>query len=516
MKSGDMLARSYDTNYTFGGVHGMTLANGTCDGNGTCTSGAWVNGTTKDGPWFFGRPQGDRVSFNCLGSNYTETAGLEHLNCPGGLRAQVQFQSCWNGKDLYLEDNSHVAYMSQIDNGICPPGYPIQFVHLFYEVLYYINFIDQSKGGRFVFSNGDPTGMFTLLFRNILINLTGYGFHGDFINGWNSNTLEAALDQCANDVTIQGQISLCPPLAVSDTSQASFNCPEQSPRVAEKTHGMLDKLPGCITITEGPDKAPLDSLVCPADAPQPSLNPTPTHSGSYVTFMPVAGKTYDSWTYLGCANETAADQPRALSGPSMVNASMTIELCRSFCSGKGLPLAGLEYSDQCYCGMNIDPSSSFGQNCDPMVCGGNRSEFCGGPSRVSVWNSTLYTGLYQMTPSVIGQEIHTSLGAARYLGCANDDFNTRGRAINVASFANSTVMDIETCISFCAKTRTTLAGMEYGDECYCGNELANGSSVGGSKSCTMSCASNATEYCGGPSALSLWNISAITNTNRGA
>ena len=105
------------------------------------------------------RPYGDRVSFNCLtDSPLPETPNLSMTNCPRGLRAQVQFQSCWDGKHKYLADNSHVAYMSAIDNGVCPPGYPVQLMHLFYEVLYGVNDI-KLDGGRFVFANGDPTGM---------------------------------------------------------------------------------------------------------------------------------------------------------------------------------------------------------------------------------------------------------------------------------------------------------------------------------------------------------------------
>ena len=105
-----------------------------------------------------GRPVADRVSFACLDTQpLPETPGLSRTQCANGLRAQIHFQSCWNGKDLYKEDFSHVAYMSEIDNGVCPPGYPVHFMHLFLEVLYSVFDIKQD-GGRFVFANGDPTG----------------------------------------------------------------------------------------------------------------------------------------------------------------------------------------------------------------------------------------------------------------------------------------------------------------------------------------------------------------------
>ena len=141
--SGNKAARSYD--------------------NQTMT---WGNAT------YPGRPVADRVSFVCL------TAGLSPpdqpylqtpTRCINGMRAQVAFQACWNGVDLYKSDNSHVAYLSGIDNGVCPPGYEIQLPLVFVETDYgTANVPEGNDDSRFVFSQGDPTG---------------YGFHADFQNG---------------------------------------------------------------------------------------------------------------------------------------------------------------------------------------------------------------------------------------------------------------------------------------------------------------------------------------------
>lgn len=38
------------------------------------------------------------ISFTCLGANKPETNGIPNYPCPGGLRAQVFFPACWNGK----------------------------------------------------------------------------------------------------------------------------------------------------------------------------------------------------------------------------------------------------------------------------------------------------------------------------------------------------------------------------------------------------------------------------------
>ena len=495
MLSGDMTARSYDNStYTFGGTGGMTLVGGSCDGDGTCTGGTWNTGAVAGGPQFFGRPVSDRVSFNCLDHGEPETPGISSTSCADGLRAQLHLQSCWDGVNLYKSDNSHVAYMSQIDNGICPPTHPVQFVHLFYEVLYGVNNINKDKGGRFVFSDGDPTG---------------YGFHGDFLNGWNMTVQTAALAECANTDNA-GQITACAPLMLSQSDSAGYNCPEQPPLVAEPVHGMLNQLPGCNNVTVGPEAAAMSSMTCPAGSPQPSLNPAPTNPlGPAHTFLPVPGKTYSNWTYLGCANDSTS--ARALSGASTSSPKMTTETCQSFCATHGLPLAGTEYGSECYCGLSLSQGSALGQACGGMICSGNRSELCGGSNSISVWNSTTYNGTYAMFPSKAGNTLsYISGGTARkasYLGCAPDNVNNFGRALNGASYTDGAAMTIESCVRFCAGKGLAIAGTEYAGECYCGNQLGSGSTVGAGMACTMACTGNATEWCGGSSALSVCNVS---------
>jgi hypothetical protein len=73
--------------------------------------------------------------------------------------------------------------MSQIDNGACPLGYPVQLIHIFFEVLYSVNSIIRDENGTFFFSNGDAAG---------------YGFHGDFLNGWNVDVQNSTIKTRAN------------------------------------------------------------------------------------------------------------------------------------------------------------------------------------------------------------------------------------------------------------------------------------------------------------------------------
>jgi hypothetical protein len=282
--------------------------------------------------WNGGRPVADRVSFVCLdnANQYPEVPSMVNTHCSNGMRAQIHFQSCWDGVNLYKTDNSHVAYMSGIDNGKCPPSHPVQLVHLFYEIYYSVNAIDQSDGGRFVFSNGDTTG---------------YGFHGDFLNGWDNSVLGPALQQCATGDNGSGQIQDCPPLAAVNSASYAINCPERPPLLDESVKGTLAKLPGCITVTSGPQAATSAEVNCAQGVPLPAVNAFTPSTATDAPVLPAINSTTDGWTFMGSADDGNA--VRALAGASWADDSMSVEKCQQFCTSKNFPLAGLEYGREC-------------------------------------------------------------------------------------------------------------------------------------------------------------------------
>ena len=397
-----------------------------------------------------GRPISDRVSFACLDSSgpLKEQPFLNITSCDDGLRAQIQFQSCWDGIHLYKPDQSHVAYLSDIDNGYCPPDHPVLMMHLFFEVLYSVVNINTTDGGMYVFSNGDATG---------------FGFHGDFINGWDNATQVAAIEQCAN--TADGSIQACPPLAASDDPYFNINCPEQPPIFNETVQGLLKAIPGCNPVTAGNGTAPQN--ICPI---QPVLNYV-NNSANYTRIIPTPGLEINDFTYLGCANDTGA--VRSLTGSMYTSTtSMTIEACTSFCASAGYLLAGLEYSSQCYCGAFTDPNQPIltTATCGDqafMVCSGNGLEFCGAPNLLQVWNNTQYTGQIITGPPVPGVTILQlpSTGSADYLGCYTDTGNPRtlnASVSNIIPIMSSNPMTLEYCASLCQKNgKFQYFGTEY-------------------------------------------------------
>ncbi|RMD39851.1 hypothetical protein DV735_g5278, partial [Chaetothyriales sp. CBS 134920] len=103
----------------------------------------------------------------------------------------------------------------------------------------------------------------------------------------------------------------------------------------------------------------------------------------------------------------------------------------------------------------------------------------------------------------------TSPPAANYtfLGCVTDPINPR--ALSDAYYHSSTAMTTEYCAASCSTY--AFFGTEYSGECFCGNTLAAGSTnASSSAECNMACSGDASEICGGPSRLSLYENTAYS------
>ncbi|KAK3717744.1 hypothetical protein LTR37_005515 [Vermiconidia calcicola] len=455
-----------------------------------------------------GRPVADRISFVCLpdGPPLPEYPYMFNTTCANGMRAQIAFQSCWNGKELYKQDNSHVAYLSGIDNGICPPTHPIQLPTLFMETLYAVSQVpDQTPEGRFVFSQGDPTG---------------YGFHADFQNGWETNVLADATKNCLVPDNF-GQISYCPSLYASQNNGYSVNCPERPAQIGEPVHGLLDHLPGCIRITDGPESAPASSMNCPPSIPPPRIFAT-KDSVPRPTASPVPGALFGvaQNKYLGCYNDSAASSYRTLNAISTTNyQAMTVEWCQNWCMQKGYRLSGVEYAQECHCDNEINPTSVSGQrectwNCGgTMTSGTGKQQICGGLGHINVYNNTdsNFDAFGDMTDTAGNAQPYSPPAGVgpNYLGCYSDG-SSSGRALTGAVTADR-YMTIEKCAEYCtAGIGYQYYGLEFASQCYCGNTFQNSGrlltrdSTPNNNTCQMRCGGSQPQICGGPNVLSVY------------
>jgi len=189
------------------------------------------------------------LGFNCLNYNINPEGSLyrhylpekSYLDeqCAQGVRFEIMFPSCWDGKNLDSANHrSHVAYPDLVMTGACPPGFPVKLPGLFYETIWATNsFV--GKAGEFVISNGDPNGQ---------------GYHADFMNGWDEKFLQQAVDTCTNP---SGNIYDCP-IFTLQSEDTQRKCKMQVPEVLrnEKVAGSVgDVLPGGVPIQYGPGPA---------------------------------------------------------------------------------------------------------------------------------------------------------------------------------------------------------------------------------------------------------------------
>ena len=98
------------------------------------------------------------------------------------LRGEITFPSCWDGKNSDSAD--HKSHMTYPENGWaagkCPDSHPVRVPTLFFEAEF-MTFGIAEPGDSLVYSYND---------------WEGYGFHGDFLNGWKDGAIDQLLYFC--------------------------------------------------------------------------------------------------------------------------------------------------------------------------------------------------------------------------------------------------------------------------------------------------------------------------------
>ncbi|GAA5950018.1 hypothetical protein JCM3765_004166 [Sporobolomyces pararoseus] len=319
------------------------------------------------------------IGWNCLGSQSpTRNPWLPRVNCPNGLRGEVRFPSCWDGVNLYKPDQSHVAY-SRGESGPCPASHKKRLVTIFFEVFYDVDRFKndwlkaKNPKSPFVLAQGDPTG---------------YGYHGDFLNGWDVPILQRALDKC--DSQTSGNIEECKVLELYDRQKDGY-C-RKTPDINEVVLGNVKKLPGCNPVTTTSKAAKKASSTCP-NLKLPSIfSPPSVYNGSVVPVgakvpkgTPKVTTSYNSYKYLGCYQD---------SGPRLFSTTLSPKLksvksCLDAAKKQGFAYAGLEYGGECYA-SNTKPAQTkrIGYDKCSMTCKDDGSTICGGPNALTTYRLT--------------------------------------------------------------------------------------------------------------------------------
>ncbi|KAF2198806.1 hypothetical protein GQ43DRAFT_143125 [Delitschia confertaspora ATCC 74209] len=256
------------------------------------------------------------LGFNCL--NYAkdpEASMYRHFmpdkdyldeHCTNGIRAEIFFPSCWNGNDTDSNNHrDHMAYPDTVNDGVCPEGFKTRVPSLFYETIW-DTYAFHSMPGQFVFANGDPTG---------------YGYHADFMTGWDVDFLQSAVHTCTNP---SGNITDCPLFNIQSEDEGA-KCNFKTPSIlkADNCDGPADGLCGNVAVQNGPDYA--------------SVNPKPTGSKGVPQYTPPASLAFQVPTLSYKAPTTAVTDKygggisiaRVPGAPAETNQPMEMDLTLS-------------------------------------------------------------------------------------------------------------------------------------------------------------------------------------------
>jgi hypothetical protein len=265
-----------------------------------------------------------------------------------------------------------------------------------------------------------------------------------------------------------------------------------------------------------------------------SSTATSTTSVTPPTAVPVVNPGVAGYSSLGCYHEPSGIRALTYEFDTI---PQSVEACLTLCEKSTYTYAGLEYGGECWCDNTLNAGAYIVgiTNCS-MPCNGNSSELCGGSELLNLYSLTVSvtTKTATMTsvsasdsvmttpatassstlsisasstsisaPTSTGPVVNSGVDGYISLGCYTEA--TQGRALaHQLSTVNETVAD---CLDLCAGAYT-YAGLEYGGECWCGNDLGVGAGPTDASACTMPCNDNRTELCGGPSLLNLYQSNA--------
>ncbi|KAF5021795.1 hypothetical protein F66182_6170 [Fusarium sp. NRRL 66182] len=222
------------------------------------------------------------------------------------------------------------------------------------------------------------------------------------------------------------------------------------------------------------------------------------------------------YQYVGCFKEN--NPGRQLSHLLYANGSSTNEICISACGESGMTFCGTQYRSECWAGNRIPKQKVHDKNCN-FDCAGSLNQFCGGNgidgsgSYISLFADTLQwdgsfasvtTSSSGSTATPKGPSVNPGVHEYTSIGCYTEA--TVGRALPHGRGVDSaTVSD---CVQACSDDNFLYAGIEYGGECYCGDGFTDGSVPAALTDCGMLCNGNASEYCGGPNRLNVYQLNA--------
>ncbi|ESZ92207.1 hypothetical protein SBOR_7416 [Sclerotinia borealis F-4128] len=421
-------------------------------------------------------------------------AGFPDINCDAfaaPMRLDVHFPSCYNPAAGLSDYKTNMDWPTK---GNCPKGW-VHTPHIFYEVYYdTLAFASQWTPGQgkqpFVLSNGDPTG---------------YSLHADFISGWDVETLQQIIDNCnAGD----SGMDKCPGL-IGGLNDASSSCTIPSP-IDEVVTGSMSKLPGNNPMGQWGGKSSGAASVAS------SVVGNATSAVSSIISSAVKSAT---------ASVTASVSNIVSSALSIATSAASISLPSDSTSSVATSThqSSATSASNKYLQSNTESVAAAVTHAAAVAASGDDNDVIsssvitsGGQvitTIVTVHASTLIYKTVSVTAdqpsaSATGSKTPTTSTSAAaisgytYAGCYADQEPTR--ALSGIKFANIGLGAVSNtaCVSYCSTQGYSVAGTEYGGQCFCGDSVP--SKVLDKSLCAMACDGDEGETCGGGLALSVY------------
>ncbi|KAK7679646.1 hypothetical protein QCA50_017358 [Cerrena zonata] len=277
-------------------------------------------------------------------------------------------------------------------------------------------------------------------------------------------------------------------------------CPDtigQIPLVNE-TLNADNSATGCVWFENGfggPQSASFDSngVAIPGSVSD-NMQFTPSAS-QYCTLVA------DGWSFADdqvCITDSVSS--RILKQDTRLDISVNSpEECTAGCAERGFTFAGVEFANECHCGNGFTAAITPVPHtqCNKR-CPGNSNEFCGSGDRIQVFKGP--------DPPIPAQ-LPAGWSIFSAAPCARD---SAARMFTDTLIAGPVLAARDTpaaCVSFCIQNGFTKAGVEGGDECYCGNTFRDVPIAVDPTECNLPCQGALGVTCGGNFAIQLYTSS---------
>jgi len=192
------------------------------------------------------------------------------------------------------------------------------------------------------------------------------------------------------------------------------------------------------------------------------------------------------WLNAGCYSDSWT---RTLANSVNVTGSLSRESCTAACDAGEYTYAGVENGDECYCSNTVASTGVITSDEDCSTPCAGSADTCGGGWRLNIFQKEDKGTLFW------------PLSGWSSLGCYTDSWT---RTLGGPSYTSNSITSAADCIRSCLLDGYRYAGVENGDECYCGHGIATTGTPAPNEDCLTPCAGGP-YYCGGGWRLSIYH-----------